>query len=33
MDYLRNMPAKNKRDLPMIPADARAAEIGAIKVD
>ena len=32
MDHLRNLPVKNKGDLPMIPVDARAAEVRAIKV-
>jgi len=32
MDYLRNLPVKNKGDLPVIPVDARAAEVRAIKL-
>jgi len=32
MDYLRDLPAKSKGELPMIPVDARAAEVRAIKV-
>jgi 5'-nucleotidase len=31
MDHLRRLPAKNKGDLPVIPVDARAAEVRAIK--
>ena len=31
MDYLRSLPAKNKGELPVIPVDARAAEVRAIK--
>jgi 5'-nucleotidase len=31
MDYLRDLPAKNKGELPTIPVDARAAEVRAIK--
>ena len=31
MDHLRNLPVKNKGDLPVIPMDARAAEVRAIK--
>ena len=31
MDYLRNLPAQKKGDLPVIPVDARAAEVRAIK--
>jgi 5'-nucleotidase len=31
MDHLRNLPVKNKGDLPVIPVDARAAEVRAIK--
>jgi len=30
MDHLRSLPAK-KRELPIIPVDARAAEVRAIK--
>jgi 5'-nucleotidase len=32
MDYLRDLPVKNKGELPTIPVDARAAEVRAIKV-
>ena len=32
MDYLRTLPAK-KGELPVIPVDARAAEVRAIKAD
>ena len=32
MDYLRNLPVKKKGDLPIIPADERAAEVRAMKV-
>jgi 5'-nucleotidase len=32
MDHLRGLPVKNKGDLPVIPVDARAAEVRAIKV-
>ena len=32
MDHLRNMPVKAKGELPVIPVDARAAEVRAIKV-
>ena len=32
MDHLRNLPVKNKGDLPVIPVDARAAEVRANKV-
>jgi 5'-nucleotidase len=32
MDHLRSLPAKNKGELPVIPVDARAAEVRAIKV-
>ena len=32
MDYLRRLPVKTKGDLPVIPVDARAAEVRAIKV-
>ena len=32
MDHLRNLPVKNKGELPVIPVDARAAEVRAIKV-
>jgi len=32
MDYLRNLPVKKKGDLPVVPIDARAAEVRAIKV-
>jgi 5'-nucleotidase / UDP-sugar diphosphatase len=32
MDHLRNLPVKNKGDLPIIPVDARAAEVRAIKM-
>jgi 5'-nucleotidase / UDP-sugar diphosphatase len=31
MDYLRSLPVKNAGELPVIPVDARAAEIRAIK--
>jgi len=31
MDHLRNLPVKNKGDLPIIPVDERAAEVRAIK--
>jgi 5'-nucleotidase len=31
MDHLRNLPVKNKGELPVIPVDARAAEVRAIK--
>jgi 5'-nucleotidase len=32
MDHLRSLPVKNKGELPVIPADERAAEVRAIKV-
>ncbi len=32
MDHLRNLPVKNKGELPVIPVDERAAEVRAIKV-
>jgi 5'-nucleotidase/UDP-sugar diphosphatase len=32
MDYLRDLPVKKKGELPVIPVDARAAEVRAIKV-
>jgi 5'-nucleotidase len=32
MDYLRSLPVKAKGELPVIPVDARAAEVRAIKV-
>ena len=32
MDHLRSLPAKSKGELPVIPVDARAAEVRAIKV-
>jgi 5'-nucleotidase / UDP-sugar diphosphatase len=32
MDHLRKLPAKNKGELPIIPVDARAAEVRAIKM-
>jgi 5'-nucleotidase/UDP-sugar diphosphatase len=32
MDYIRAMPVKSKGDLPVIPVDARASEVRAIKV-
>jgi 5'-nucleotidase / UDP-sugar diphosphatase len=32
MDHLRNLPVKNKGELPLIPVDERAAEVRAIKV-
>jgi 5'-nucleotidase len=32
MDYLRSLPVKNEGDLPIIPVDARAAEVRAIKM-
>jgi 5'-nucleotidase / UDP-sugar diphosphatase len=31
MDHLRNLPVRNKDELPVIPVDARAAEVRAIK--
>jgi 5'-nucleotidase len=31
MDYLRDLPVKTKGELPMIPVDARAAEVRAIR--
>jgi len=31
MDHLRGLPVKNKGDLPVIPVDARATEVRAIK--
>jgi 5'-nucleotidase / UDP-sugar diphosphatase len=31
MDHLRNLPVKNKGELPIIPVDERAAEVRAIK--
>jgi 5'-nucleotidase/UDP-sugar diphosphatase len=31
MDHLRSLPVKSKGDLPVIPVDARAAEVRAIK--
>jgi 5'-nucleotidase len=31
MDHLRSLPAKSKGELPVIPVDARAAEVRAIK--
>ena len=31
MDHLRNLPVKNKGELPLIPVDERAAEVRAIK--
>jgi hypothetical protein len=31
-DHLRNLPVENKGDLPVIPVDARAAEVRAIKM-
>jgi 5'-nucleotidase / UDP-sugar diphosphatase len=31
MDHLRSLPVKNKGELPVIPADERAAEVRAIK--
>jgi 5'-nucleotidase len=31
MDHLRSLPVKNKGELPVIPVDARAAEVRAIK--
>jgi len=31
MDFLRNLPIKTKGELPVIPVDARAAEVRAIK--
>jgi hypothetical protein len=30
MDYLRSLPVKNPGELPTIPVDERAAEVGAI---
>jgi 5'-nucleotidase len=32
MDHLRSLPVKNKRELPIIPVDERAAEVRAINV-
>jgi 5'-nucleotidase len=32
MDHLRSLPVKDKGELPVIPVDARAAEVRAIKV-
>jgi 5'-nucleotidase len=32
MDQLRNVPVKTRGELPVIPLDARAAEVRAIKV-
>jgi 5'-nucleotidase len=32
MDHLRNLPVKNKGELPMIPVDERAAEVRGIKL-
>lgn len=32
MDHLRRLPAKNKGELPLIPVDARAAEVRAIQL-
>jgi len=32
MDHLRNLPAKRKGELPVIPVDERAAEVRAVKV-
>jgi 5'-nucleotidase len=32
MDHLRSLPVKKKGELPVIPVDARAAEVRAIKV-
>ena len=32
MDYLRSLPVRNAGELPLIPVDARAAEVRAIKV-
>ena len=32
MDHLRSLPVKNAGELPIIPVDARAAEVRAIKV-
>jgi len=32
MDYLRSLPARNAGELPVIPVDARAAEVRAIKM-
>jgi 5'-nucleotidase len=32
MDYLRSLPVKNAGELPVIPVDARAAEVRAIKM-
>ncbi len=31
MDHLRNLPVKKQGELPVIPVDARAAEVRAIK--
>ena len=31
MDFLRNLPVKNKGELPVIPVDERPAEVRAIK--
>jgi len=33
MDHLRSLPVKTKGELPVIPVDARAAEVRSIKVD
>jgi len=32
MDHLRSLPVKDKGELPIIPVDARATEVRAIKV-
>ena len=32
MDHLRNLPVKNKGELPIIPVDERAAEVRGIKL-
>jgi 5'-nucleotidase / UDP-sugar diphosphatase len=32
MDHLRNLPVKNKGELPVIPVDERAAEVRGIEV-
>jgi len=31
MDHLRRLPVRNKGELPVIPVEARAAEVRAIK--
>jgi 5'-nucleotidase len=32
MDYLRDLPVGRRGELPVIPVDARAAEVRAVKV-